>query len=122
MGFDPAISYNDLSELDTSIPADGLMGNHRKLPANIQSHLLVLLRIPLFVAERIRSSRTDLTNEDIGKQFIASFERNGYEGFNSVSIVGPAMNSTHFLVWDAIIRCYREQSKDEILKTWLFLK
>lgn len=122
MGFDPAISYNDLSELDTSIPANGLMGNHRKLPANIQSHPLVLLRIPLFVAERIRSSRTDLTNEDIGKQFIASFERNGYEGFNSVSIVGPAMNSTHFLVWDAIIRCYREQSKDEILKNMAVLK
>ncbi|CRY83956.1 hypothetical protein [Yersinia intermedia] len=122
MGFDPAISYIDLSELDTSIPADGLMGNHRKLPANIQSHPLVLLRIPLFVAERIRSSRTDLTNEDIGKQFIASFERNGYEGFNSVSIVGPAMNSTHFLVWDAIIPCNSEQSKDEILKNMAVLK
>lgn len=122
ISFEAGISHNDLSELDTSIPADGLMGNHRKLPANIQSHPLVLLRIPLFVAERIKSSRTDLTNEDIGKQFIASFERNGYEGFDSVSIVGPAMNSTHFLVWDAIIRCYREQSKDEILKNMAVLK
>ncbi|MCE9984688.1 hypothetical protein LZ656_20175 [Leclercia adecarboxylata] len=102
--------------LEGIIDERGIMGKNSRFPDNVQSHPLVLLRIPLFVATSSGSSKKlDLTNEEVGVSTLRSFSALGYEGFNSVYIEGPTMSSLHFLVWDAIIRCYRQKTKAELI-------
>ncbi|MFS9592248.1 hypothetical protein U0129_19185 [Enterobacter hormaechei] len=102
--------------LEVIIDERGIMGKNSRFPDNVQSHPLVLLRIPLFVATSSSSSKKlDLTNEEVGVSTLRSFSALGYEGFNSVYIEGPTMSSLHFLVWDAIIRCYRQKTKAELI-------
>lgn len=106
--------FND--ELSELIPDDGIMGKNNKFPKEVQSHPLVLLRIPLFVAGRHNHKSTDLTDHESGKDIISRFSAQGYEGFDTVHIEGPTMNSLHFIVWNAIVRCFRETSKAELVK------
>lgn len=110
------LTDKESQELEVIIDERGIMGKNSRFPDNVQSHPLVLLRIPLFVATSSSSSKKlDLTNEEVGVSTLRSFSALGYEGFNSVYIEGPTMSSLHFLVWDAIIRCYRQKTKAELI-------
>lgn len=110
------LTDKETQALEGIIDERGIMGKNSRFPENVQSHPLVLLRIPLFVATSSSTSKKlDLTDEKVGVSTLRSFSALGYEGFNSVYIEGPTMSSLHFLVWDAIIRCYRQKSKVDLI-------
>lgn len=91
------------------------LGKYTRFPEHVQSHPYLVLRLPLFTASRKLNRVTDISAEPVGQEYLKKIELQNYEGFNKVTIEGPSMNSTHFFVWDCLIRVFREQANSGLV-------
>lgn len=92
------------------------LGKYTNFPANVQAHPYLVLRLPMFTASKQSYRKTDISAEPVGQEYLRKIELQNHDGFNKVSIEGPSMNSTHFFVWDCLIRVFRDQASSGLVE------